>query len=113
MTAPIRLCALPSLLLLATPASAEHSRAALTVSATVAPTCQVESGGGATCSDGSRIAAITAARLDERPLDEAHVILGAPARQGGAIRFRGPVRPTRRAPDRGEPAPLRFHTISY
>jgi hypothetical protein len=101
------------LLLLAAPASAERDRAALTVSATVAPTCRVESGAGATCSDGSRIAAITAASLDERPLDEAHLFLGAPTRQSGAIRFRGPVRPARRAPDAGEPAPLRFHTVSY
>jgi hypothetical protein len=108
-----------ALLLAATPAAAEEIRSTMAIRAWVAPTCQVESpdaeGGSAriACSEGTGYTAMTAARPDERPLNEAARILGAPVREDDTIRFTASVRPARDADDGAAPTPLRYHTITY
>jgi hypothetical protein len=114
-----RLAAAPiAILLAAPPAAAQETRSTMSVSVWVAPTCQVESTdadsrASIACSEGTGYTAMTAARPDERPLDEAALILGAPVHQDDTIRFTASVRPARSADDGAAPTPLRYHTITY
>lgn len=78
-------------LLAAAPASAGEIRATLSVAAVVAPSCRVGRRPAATaeiaCSTGASVSTWVAARADERPLDEAATMLGAPVRSDGRVRF--------------------------
>jgi hypothetical protein len=110
-----RLAAGPiALFLAATPAAANEVRSTMSVSAWVEPTCGIgPSDPSIPCSAGPGFSAMTAARADERPLDEAAAILGAPVRDGEAVRLTAPVRPSRRALEAAEPAPTSYRTITY
>lgn len=86
-------------------ATAAESRAVLTVSAIVAPTChvalQAEAEGNARvrCSTGTAWSSVTASSRDAQPLDEAAAILGEPVRHADRIVFTAPVRPVQVASD--------------
>jgi hypothetical protein len=85
-----------ALLLGATPAAAEEARTTLSVTATVVPACSIRQRSGAqhlvACSNGARIATMTARHHDEQPLEDAAAILGTPVRRRGSVIFTRPVR---------------------
>jgi hypothetical protein len=112
------------LLLAALPADAmaaagsEQGRATLSVSAVVAPSCQIDREGTArhaiACSVGTSFSTSTVAHRDEKPLSDAAAILGAPARGARGIEFAAPIRPAAFAQVQStdEAAP-RYLTITY
>ena len=105
------------LLAAAAPAAAGQARAILTVTATVAPACSVDRrpaaryGADIACSTGANVSTRTAARHDERPLEEAATILGAPVRSSAGIAFTAPARAASSEP--ADPGATRYLTISY
>lgn len=100
-------------------AAAEQSRATLSVSATVQPSCRIDgrSAGaqGIACSTGERIPAATIAYRDEKPLDDAAAMLGAPTRGARGIEFGGPARPSSdsAAPSNEDRGTTRYLTLTY
>jgi hypothetical protein len=111
------------LLLAALPADAaaagsEQGRATLSVSAVVAPSCQIDREDAArhaiACSVGTSFSTSTVAHRDEKPLSDAAAILGAPARGARGIEFAAPIRPAAFAQVQStdEAAP-RYLTITY
>jgi hypothetical protein len=105
------------LLAAAAPAAAEQSRATLSVTAVVAPACRVEAGQGpdrsVACSPGTSFSAATVTRRDERPIDAAAAILGAPARGARGIMFAGPVQAPAAASEAASPGGTRYLTLTY
>lgn len=107
------------LLFSAAPAAANgEARAVLSVTATVVPACSVERepagryGAAIACSTGATVTTRTARGHDERPLDEASAILGAPLRRRGDVVFTAPVRAASPAAA-GAPARPQYFTITY
>lgn len=100
----------------AAPAAAGQSRAVLSVSAVVTPSCQIEREGAGrsavACSAGTRFSTATIASHEERPLDEAAAILGGPARGTHGVEFAAPIRATVEASSPEDRA-VRYHTITY
>jgi hypothetical protein len=101
---------------LPTAAAAEQTRATLSVSAVVQPSCRIDgrSAGaqGVACSSGERIPAATIAYRDEKPLEDAAAMLGAPTRGARGIEFGASARPAaaQSNEDRGT---TRYLTLTY
>ncbi|HEX8192550.1 MAG TPA: hypothetical protein VF552_06580 [Allosphingosinicella sp.] len=98
--------------------TAGQSRASLSVSAIVAPSCRIETQSPArhavACSAGTAFSAATVAHRDETPLSDAAAILGAPARGSRGIEFAAPVRPAAAlAAEGGHDTATRYLTITY
>lgn len=111
LTAAGMLCA-------ASPASAGQARAVLSVSATVTPSCQVARLEGepsplVACSSGAAFSTRTSAGHDERPLEQASDILGAPVRSGERVAFTGAVQPADAHDAEGSEPATRYLTVSY
>lgn len=109
-----------ALLLSAAPshAAASEARATLSVSAIVAPSCQIDRESAArhavACSAGTSFSTSTVAHRDEKPLSDAAAILGAPQRGAQGIEFAAPVRPAALASaDTSHEAATRYLTITY
>lgn len=109
-----------ALLLAAAPsaAAASEARATLSVSAIVAPSCQIDRESAArhavACSAGTSFSTSTVAHRDEKPLSDAALILGAPARGARGIEFAAPLRPAVVASvDTAGEAATRYLTITY
>jgi hypothetical protein len=99
-------------------AAAGEARATLSVSAVVAPSCQIDRESAArhavACSAGTSFSTSTVAHRDEKPLSEAALILGAPERGARGIEFAAPVRPAAMASaSASDEAATRYLTITY
>ena len=88
-----------ALLAAGSPAAAERAQAVLSVTAIVAPSCQVAHRPAArhaadiACSTGTLFSTMTATSHGEQPLDDATAILGAPVRGEDGVRFTAPLQP--------------------
>ena len=101
-----------------TQAAAAENRAALSVSATVTPSCQIDRESAArhaiACSAGTSFSTATVAHRDEKPLSDAAAILGAPVRSERGIQFAAAVRPAAAlAAATADEAATRYLTITY
>jgi hypothetical protein len=112
-----------ALLLAAAPSAAAaataEARATLSVTAIVAPSCQIDRRDAAShaiaCSVGTAFSTSTIGHRDEKPLREAAAILGAPARGARGIEFAAPLRAAAALAqaDTGDEAATRYLTITY
>jgi hypothetical protein len=89
----IKAIALAAAICAASPAAAGQSRAVLSVSAIVTPSCRVvhqphaQPAPQVACSTGTGFSTMTSARHGEQPLEQAAALLGAPVRSGEGVRF--------------------------
>lgn len=100
----------------AAPAGAAELRGSLGVRVEVVTSCRAAAARPRTaCSHPMPVRTTTAARADERPLDEAAALLGAPVRGARGVRFTAPVRRVAAETEGEAPAAaaILFHTISY
>jgi hypothetical protein len=103
----------------ASPAAAEQSRAVLSVTAIVAPTCQVihrpqaQPAPQVACSTGAGFSTMTSARRGEQPLERATTILGAPVRNAAGISFTSAHQPADGGGDAAAAPATQYLTISY
>ena len=99
-------------------ASASEARATLSVSAIVAPSCQIDRESAArhavACSAGTSFSTSTVSHRDEKPLSDAAALLGAPERGARGIEFAAPLRPAAMASSgTTDEAATRYLTITY
>jgi hypothetical protein len=101
------------------PAAAEQSRAMLSVTAIVAPTCQVvhrpeaQPAPQVACSTGAGFSTMTSTRHGEQPLERATAILGAPVRNAAGVSFTSAQQPADGGSAATAAPATQYLTISY